>query len=484
MDDILDIGIALSTEGNKDKLFDMILVKCMEITNCDGGILFTCEGEKLIFKNTCVLSLGIKKGRDGKKVDLPHIDLAGENSTRDVIAISALEGRTINIEDIYENDSYDFSLMKKLDKLGNYHTRSILVTPLKDNSDDVIGVLQLTNCLDADKNIIPFSNKFEHVVTALACQAAIAVANVYYIQEIKLMIRSFVQAMAVVVDERTPYNGSHTRKVVKYSNMIVEQINSDYAGGMTQEYFCETRRDNLLLAATLHDIGKMVVPLYVMNKSTRLGIKYREVVDRLEKIKLYLKIDMLEGRMGREAYQNEDVIIEEAIDFIERANSRGERLEESDRILSKIEKKIYVKPDGTEIAYLSPEEADCLRITYGTLTKEERAVMESHVDMTEKILANVHFDVRTRDVPKWAVSHHEMLDGSGYPKHLKGEQIDFEARILAVADIFDALTSKDRPYKSPMSVENAYKILDDMTREGKLDGYIVKCLKEANKLQE
>ncbi|MDE6635961.1 MAG: HD domain-containing protein, partial [Lachnospiraceae bacterium] len=144
-----------------------------------------------------------------------------------------------------------------------------------------------------------------------------------------------------------------------------------------------------------------------------------------------------------------------------------------------IASKSYIKPDGRVIEYMSAEEADCLKIRRGTLSASERRVMESHVDMTEKILSRVHFDKTYEKVPVWAAAHHEMLDGSGYPKHLKGDEIEPEARMLAIIDIYDALTSADRPYKMPMSKEEAFLVLADMADEGKLDKVLLEYFMDA-----
>ena len=228
----------------------------------------------------------------------------------------------------------------------------------------------------------------------------------------------------------------------------------------------------------LHDIGKMVVPLSVMNKSTKLGEKLKDIRNRYEQIRLNLKIDLLENRIENDEYKSKLDYLNEAENYIKDINKRVEYIDNTGDKIEEIGSLCYVTENGISIPYLTQDEKECLKIKKGTLTNKERNIMQSHVEMTEKILDNVHFDKSMALVPKWASAHHEMLDGSGYPKHLKGDEICFESRILAVVDIYDALTSADRPYKQPMPVADAFSILDNMVDSGKLDVTIVTYLKE------
>lgn len=480
MSDILDVGMAL-TSNNKEKLFDTIIQKCISITNCDAGTLYLCENDSLVLSQVVTYLNGVKKFcADGSEGTGPiKITLHTDGEIKNINEYAAVMGETVNIDDIYNSSRFDFSDEKKYDAESGYYTKSMLVIPLNDNSDEVIGVLQLVNAYDGDGNIIPFSKECEHITASIANQAAIAAANIRYIEEIKMLMKSFVQAMSTAIDERSPYNGSHTRKVTKYAGIMADYINRLYSEGRTDMFFSKQHKENLTLAAGLHDIGKMIVPLSIMNKSTRLGELYREVMLRYELIQSYLKIDMLEGRISGAEYDEEYQFLEKTKELVEYANPKGYIAENITGQIDEIVSKTYTKPDGCVIEYMSAEEADCLKIRRGTLSSSERRIMESHVDMTEKILARVHFDKTYKKVPIWAVTHHEMLDGSGYPKHLKADNIEPEARMLAIIDIYDALTSADRPYKMPMSKEEAFLVLADMADEGKLDKVLLEYFKGA-----
>ena len=473
----LDTCIKISTQSNEQNLYELVVVECMDIAGCDSGTLYLCRDDGLEFVNTKVLSCNINKGKNGKKIDMPHIPYYTDGEVKNVAAHSALFGRTINIEDVYDDARYKYG-PGRYDDYMDYHSKSMLVIPLKDTENDVTGVLQLVNCLDEAGNIIPFSAECEKIVEVIARHAAAVLCNLHYVEEIKLSMWSFVQAMSTVIDERTPYNGEHTRKVARYSKRIAERVNVHYYNGDTKEYFDQVRMKNLVFAAMLHDIGKMVVPLSVMNKSTKLGEKLKDIRNRYEQIRLNLKIDLLENRIENDEYKSKLDYLNEAENYIKDINKRVEYIDNTGDKIEEIGSLCYVTENGISIPYLTQDEKECLKIKKGTLTNKERNIMQSHVEMTEKILDNVHFDKSMALVPKWASAHHEMLDGSGYPKHLKGDEICFESRILAVVDIYDALTSADRPYKQPMPVADAFSILDNMVDSGKLDVTIVTYLKE------
>ncbi|MCI8308020.1 MAG: GAF domain-containing protein [Lachnospiraceae bacterium] len=475
--DILEVGIALTSEKDKGKIFDIIVEKCMSITHCHACVLYLHEKDSLVLEYVVTYKGELKTpGSESAGADKDsnfQLNIGEEDNVKNIVVYTAISGDSVNIDDIYSVDRFDFSLEKQYDRANGYRTRSMLVIPLKDNSDEVIGVLQMVNAYGNEGQIISFSKMSERIIASMANQAAIAVANMRYIEEIKTLMRSFVQAMSTAIDERTPYNGSHTRKVTMYAGMMADYINRLHIVGGTDMFFSEQRRDNLLLAAGLHDIGKMIVPLSVMNKATRLGARYEEVMLRYELIQSFLRIDMLEGRISEDTYNEEYRFLERARELIEYVNPKGYIADDITDEIDSITAKAYKKPDGSVIRYMYPEEADCMKIRRGTLSASERKIMESHVEMTEKILSRVHFDKTHEKIPVWASTHHEMLDGSGYPKKLKGDEIEPEARILAIIDIYDALTSADRPYKTPMPKTEAFIVLKEMALDGKLDKLFV-----------
>lgn len=472
--EILEIGIQMAQETDRNHLLQMILDKSMEYANCDAGTLYLFENDALKFKLMRTDSLNIRKGENGEDIDLPPVPLREEN----ICAYSALHREILNIEDVRTSDMFDFSGPIRYDEMTGYRTKSMLVLPITNHEDKLIGVLQLINAMNAEGTVICFDPSMEPVILSLASQAAIVLSNLLFTEEIKQQMWSFTEALAETVDARTPYNGSHIRNVAKYAGMMADYFNKLYAEGKETEYFDKQRKDQLVMGALLHDIGKMIVPLDVMNKATRLDSREEIVYARLNLIRAFYEIDGLSGRISKEHAEEKIKELDETKELIGLVNVTGFL---SDELVEKLEKVVsltYVKPEGEVLPYFTEEEKECLHVRKGTLTAKERGIMESHVDMTERILSKVHFNSYYADSPVWAATHHECLDGSGYPKGLKGEELALESRIMAVADICDALLASDRPYKKPMPKEKAFQIMQNMAAEGKLDRKLVNYMYE------
>lgn len=475
-EDILKIGIQLTTEKDSNKLLNTIVEKGMNITNCDASTLYLYEDGVLKFHIMRTISMGISRGVNGEPItDVPPVMMKEEN----VCAYTAIHRKVVNISDVNHCEEFDFSGPKRYDAMTGFCTKSMLVIPVEDNTGELIGVLQMINAQDEAGNVISFDPQYEIVIRSLGSLAAIELTNIRYVQEIKEQLHSFVEAMATAIDERTPYNGTHTRKVAEYSILLAKKINEKNSVGEYQEYFDEQRLECLELAALLHDIGKMIVPRSVMNRATRLDYDMKAVEDRFALLKCYYELDYLKGKLEEEVYLLRCKEIEDALVFIHRIDNAGFLPDEDYERVQQLAKSYYKKEDGEKIDYLTERERECLSVRKGTLTNGDREIMESHVVMTEKILSKVHFNKHYKNVPRWASEHHEFLNGSGYPKHLKAEELDVETRILTVADIYDALTSVDRPYKKPMPKEKAFAILRSMVGEGKLEENLVNWLEEA-----
>ena len=229
------------------------------------------------------------------------------------------------------------------------------------------------------------------------------------------------------------------------------------------------------MGALLHDIGKMAVPLSVMNKATRLGGRENDIEKRLELIRLKAQIEMLLGNKDEAWYEDIKGKTEEAWEMVLKVNAAGFVDDETRKELERILDYSY-----GDTSFFTDEEKMCLRIVKGTLTEEERKVMESHVTITTKILSKVHFNRYFKNSPVYAGQHHECLNGKGYPNGLTAEELSVDARIMAVADICDALLATDRPYKKPIPMEKAFDIMRDMAQNGNIDGkyveYLYQCL--------
>lgn len=471
---ILEIGIQLTAERNFDELLAKIIDCAMELTDCDGGTLYLYEQEQLKFCVMKTKSLGInQKGQE--KETFPPVSMNEKN----VCAYAALHRKLLNIKDAYHCQEFDFSGPREYDKLTGYRTQSMLVFPLVNHEDALVGVVQLINALDERDNVIPFKQEYEKVLQSLGSQAAVAVSNMQFVQEIEQLMISITQVFTDAIDTRIPYNFYHSRNVYLYTQLLADYINEQYERGLTEKHFAPQERNELLMAALMHDIGKLVIPNEVIDKTTRLGNKLPLVLERFDHLSALYHIDYLEGRLSKEKWIKVKNELLDARDRVEELNRKSKLSDEDVAYVEKLACRSYTNTNGTKISFLNLNEAECLEVQTGNLTKAERDIIRSHVEYTEKYLKKMNFGKRYPHIIQWAGAHHEMLDGSGYPRGLKGEEIPYEARMLAIVDVFEALTSSDRPYKKAMEEGKALEILGSMVREGKLDQSILNLFREA-----
>ena len=465
---LLDIGIALSKERNGDKLFEKILDVSMDITNCDAGTLYVVKDDALHFKIMVTKSFGIRLGADGEAIDLPPVSLSAPN----VSSRAAKEKTPVNIADLYENTEFDFAGTKAYDERTGYKSVSMLSVPMEDDYGDVIGVMLLINALDGGGRVVPFAKECERVILSLASQAAICLTARNYAAEVSELLNSFVRVMSAAIDARSPYTANHTKNMAKYARKFVEWLN---AGGLSGTLaFDELRAKNLYMSLWLHDIGKLAVPLEIMDKESRLGPKLEMVRHRLQVLEMQAKIDFLQKKIGETEFILRVADIEYTRQMVEEYNKAGFLSEEM---------MAEIRGFG-EKAYLAPDELECLLVQKGTLTATERRIMEGHVSMTRRILSEMNFPKRCRPIPIWASEHHEFLNGKGYPDRLANGEIPVEARILTIIDIYEALTAADRPYKAPMPPEKAFGILDGMAENGQIDAQLLDLFKQSGAWEE
>ena len=466
MEQLLDIGIALSGEKDFHKLLELILSSVMKLTRCDAGTLYLLDEDSLRFKIMRNNTLNTYEGGDGKDPSLPPVKLTRES----VCALSLIEDRIICIDDVRASNEYDFSGPIRYDAITGYHTQSMLVIPMKNREGSKIGVLQLINAMDENGQVCGFSKDMVKAVESVASQAAITIQNVTYMQEIKDLFWSFVRVMSSAVDERTPYNLSHTRHMAEYGERFLDYLNEVEKKKTGKRRFDEAHQEEILMSVWLHDIGKLVTPLEVMNKEARLDERTLEQIrHRMERIDMLAQIDVLKGELSEQSYEEIKEKTAQALALIEKSNRAGFLPDETLEQIKAIKACTYLW-QGEEHPWLTDEELALLSIRKGTLSDEERKIMENHVVVTRKLLSQIKFSKEFSNVQKWAAGHHELLNGSGYPNHLAGEDIPQEIRIITILDIFDALVADDRPYKPGMPVEKALAILDAMAnKEGKLD---------------
>jgi len=465
LNQLLEIGIALSREKDPNCLLRTILEAAMEITSCDGGTLYILTENQLHFKMMITKSKNYYKGLCGEPIDLPAVALCPEN----VCAHAVLSGELINVPDVYNDQRFDFSGPLRYDAMTGYQTTSVLVVPMEDDYGDVIGVLQLINATNKDGKIIAFDATYQQVISSLASQAAIRLTTMNYSAEVVELLDSFVRVMSTAIDARSPYNANHTRNMAKYAERFL-----DWLQGQNHPWsFNQQEKRQLLMSIWLHDVGKLVIPLEVMDKETRLGSMIHAVEYRFETIRLLNKIDLLSNTIEQEEYRKREEMLQQSKDLVAKANVVSFLPDDLLREIELLSLKTYLGEDGRSHPWLEERERIALSVRKGTLTNEERAVMESHVLMTKKMLGEMKFSRNYAMVSEWASAHHEYIDGSGYPNQKKEEEIPREVRIITILDIFDALTARDRPYKPAMPVEKALGILQAMKNEGKLDGELL-----------
>lgn len=461
IDRIFKIGIALSAEKDNAKLFGMILNEAMDLTNSDAGTIYILEDQHLVFNYMITRSKGTDLSDDRGEISIPPVPL----SRGHVCACCAMDKKLINIEDVYDNTEYDFSGGRNYDSMNNYRTRSMLVVPMLDETDDCIGVLQLINTTE-DGHDRSYDLNDEHIIRALASFAAVSLNNRLLSEEVNDLLHSFVTVMVGAIDTRSPYNANHTKSMVNYGEKFLKWLDNNNS-------FIEIKdkdKDPFLMSIWLHDIGKLLIPLEVMDKATRLGDGIKDVMHRISIAILMEKLSGNEEKIN---------VLKDARAFISEINEAGFLPDDKLKHLEEMADITCQDEDGNNVKLLTEDEVKALSIRKGTLTDEERHIIESHVEYTKKMLSGMKFSGRYKNVAKIASSHHEFIDGSGYPMHIKDKDIDVETRLLTILDIYDALTAEDRPYKPPLPVEKAFAILEDMAKEGKLDAEILKLFKDS-----
>jgi len=486
------IGVALSAERDNKRLLEMILLGAQEITNADGGTLYTITDDKhlkfeIMSNKTLNLAMGGTTGKEIPFLPIPMYLDDGRPNLTTVAAYATLNDKAVNIENAYQAKDFDFTGTRKFDEKTGYHSQSFLTIPMKNHEEEVIGVLQLINAIDIDTHkIIPFSQANQSLVESLASQAAVAMTNQNLIEGLKGLFEAFIEMMAEAIDQKSPYTGGHCRRVPELTLMLAQAAIDAKEGPLKEFTLNEKEFYELKIAGWLHDCGKVTTPESVMDKPTKLsGIFDRiDMIDqRFELLKKQAECDCL--KMQVEALKNGHVLdtssldselddfkkqCDEERDFLRKSNFGGEFMtaEDQQRVINIAASKL-VDADGEIRPFLSENEVYNLNIARGTLTSEEREVINNHIVVTIHMLDSLPYPNGLKRVPEYAGGHHERMDGRGYPKGLTREQMSVPARVMGIADIFEALTSKDRPYKKAKTLSESLQILGKMKVEHHID---------------
>lgn len=323
-----------------------------------------------------------------------------------------------------------------------------------------------------------FSLVYRYITDKIAHITAIAEINEKHFAETKELFNSFVKVMTAAIDERTPYNANHSIKVAGYTGQFIRYLREKYELG-SPYHMDENREQQLVMAAYLHDVGKIVTPLEVMDKASRLGSRLPAVMDKFAIKKMFDRVQFLSGKISETEYNAGVENINDTLAFVERVNTAGFLPDEDIERVKALKQITYIDDSDNTVSVFDDSDIVSLSTRKGTLTDAERGIMEEHANVTERLLGNMKFPGELEHVPAWAKSHHEFIDGTGYPHKIAAEQVSIEVRILTMMDIYDALTARDRPYKRAMPHDGAVKILRAMVDEGKLDGELVRLFIES-----
>ncbi len=490
LEQLNDIGASLSSERHLDRLLERILLAAKTITHADGGTLYlVSEDQKhLHFEIVRTDSLGIAFGGtsgapiSSKFADLPLYRDDGSANDGMVAAYAALTGKTVNIEDAYSAAGFDFSGTRKFDAGTGYRSQSFLTVPMKNHEGEIIGVLQLINAIDqATGRVRAFAEADQRLAESLTSQAAIALTNRQLIAQLEDLFESFIKLINTAIDEKSPYTGGHCQRVPVLTMLLAEAVNDTKEGPLADFTLTDKDRYELRIAALLHDCGKITTPVHVVDKATKLQTIFDriELIDtRFEVLRRDAEIALLRALAGgadpaaaAEELRRRTEQIDADREFLRQANIGGERMGDQDieRVRRIAAAYRWRNPAGDEVPFLSDNELENLTIRAGTLTAAERETINHHIVATIKMLEQLPWPKHLKNVPEYAGGHHERMDGKGYPRGLKREEMSWQARMMGIADIFEALTAKDRPYKEGMKLSQALGILEKFRDNGHID---------------
>lgn len=489
---LTQIGISLSSEKNISRLLEMIVSEARRFTNADAGTLYIVDSGRteLRFAIMQCESMNVMMGgAGGHSIDLPPIPLmkGGKPNHANVSSYVALTGEIANIPDVYAAGHFDFTGPREYDARTGYRSKSMVVIPMKNHENEIIGVLQLLNATDSETaSVQAFPDEHVDLVASLASQAAVALTNAQLIQELGNLLNAFIKSIATAIDDKSPYTGGHIRRVVDLTMMLAGAVTESAKGALAGVSFNADQLEELRMAAWMHDVGKITTPEHIVDKRTRLEAvhdRMKLIETRFRLIEQTIRNDFLENRIRWLESGGSDPssapfradldaaldALREQREYVARCNDPGEFMTPAkvDRLKSIAAQTFTL--DGTAFPYLTEDELHHLSTPSGSLTREERTVIEHHAIMTLKILSELPFPGRLARVPEFAAGHHERVDGSGYPLGLREGELPIESRILAIADIFEALTAGDRPYKHPMKLSQAVRVLESMKKDRHID---------------
>ena len=485
------IGIALSQEKDITRLLERILIAAKDITHADGGTLYRMTEDRtlkfeIIRNDTLGIAMGGTTGVEIPFYPINLFDKAGKPVHSMVVAYAVHHDQSVNIADAYFEAGFDFTGTQNFDRKTGYRSQSFLTMPMKNHEGQIIGVLQLINAKDPRTGqVVAFSDTDQHLAESLASQAAIALTNRLLINHLENLFESFISLINAAIDDKSPYTGGHCQRVPMLTMLLAEAVDRCKVGPLRDFTMTERDRYELKIAGLLHDCGKVTTPVHVVDKATKLQTIFDRIAlidTRFEVVRRDAEIALLRARADKLAPGRKDAAsdaqlqagireIESDRDFLRRANVGSEAMKDEDiaRVKAIAARYRWRNGDGEYSDFLTEEEVRNLTIRSGTLTADERQVINHHIEVTIQMLESLPWPRHLKNVPEYAGGHHERMDGKGYPRGLKREQMSVQARCMGIADIFEALTAKDRPYKKGKTLTESLTILGKFKLNGHID---------------
>lgn len=521
LDELVAIARSLSSEQEFDRLLELILEKSRYITGADAGSVYVVEeGDN----GKPVLRFKITQN-DSLKTDFAEFTM--EVSERSIVGNSVLKGVSINIPDLYsddDNNPWTAHHDRSFDKRMGYESHSMLTVPMIDHRSDVIGVIQIINRKrdpsaklrkpeDFRTQVVPFDERTEELALSLASLAGIALENTLLYSEVKRLFEGLVEASVAAIESRDPTTSGHSKRVAELTCAMAREVDKCTEGPLASMNFSKEQIKEIKYAGLLHDFGKVGVREHILVKADKLYPEEMAVIKwRFDSIKRSLEADKYKRRAAAmedaisklkladtgskmvsgatsadhkvenvgqelkgilkeldEEFGERRATMERYFQIIQVANRPSVLQADASQGLEEIRREFFLDADGGDHPMLSQTELKALKIPRGSLTHSEREEIQSHVEHSDNFLRLIPWGKNLHRVPEIASKHHEMMDGSGYPKGVTAQEIPVEARMMAIADIFDALTASDRPYKKAMPVKKALAIIEEETEAGKYD---------------
>ena len=510
-----EIGLALSAVRDIDVLLDLILSKARELTGSDAGSLYLIDNSET--SSVSDDTLYFRKAQN----DSIFIDTSGSFpvSSSSLAGYVALTGKTLAFEDVYhlpENAPYQFN--PSFDKANGYRTQSVLVVPMLNYKGGILGVLQLINrkrhrevplkdLQTVVSEVLPFDNELIDLAASLASQAAVAVQNSLFVDSIRDLFHSFVNASARAIDDRDKYTSGHSERVTLLTMAMARAAHAATDGPFKDVNFTPIELDALQYAGKLHDFGKIGVPEYVLTKSHKLdkasfekvkgrifALRQERRADYAQQIACIWRDQAMQSKVTTNAEsmidaQNACAALEQQLSeemeeyatllqVLTRANDPAvtflpdDEYARQQQLVQRLAEMTYEDESGARQAIIGEAEILALSIRKGSLTSEEFKQIQSHAQLSYEFLKQIKWTDEYARIPLIAWGHHEKLNGKGYPRGVTAPDIPLETRMMTVADIYEALTA-ERPYKRPMPCERALSILSEEADKGDLDRDVV-----------